>query len=55
MDAERAQQQRNPNDHFMNMPGGEFGPSGEGEMSLMRWINDKVAALFHRLRARRGG
>lgn len=52
MDAERAQNAQDPNDLFINTPEGAFGPSGYSEMNLMRWINDKVASLFRRLRAR---
>lgn len=53
MDADRAQNAKDPNEAFVNTPEGAYGPSGYTEMNLMHWINDKVAALFRRIRAGR--
>jgi hypothetical protein len=55
MDAERAQNAKDPNDLFINTPEGAYGPSGYSEMNLMRWINAKVASLFRRMRSGRRG
>jgi hypothetical protein len=55
MDAERANRFKDPNDAFINTPEGAYGPSGTAEMSLMRWINDRIASLFRRLRPSRRG
>jgi hypothetical protein len=53
MDAERSQDFNDPNELFVNTPEGASGPSGYTEMSVLHWVNDKIAALFRRIRAHR--
>jgi len=52
MDADRAQNSRDPYEIFINTPEGQYGPSGYGEINFARWVNRKVGALFRRLRGR---
>jgi hypothetical protein len=52
MDAERANRLSDPNDAFVNHPGGEFGTDGSGLMNLMGYINDSMAALHRWIRRR---
>ena len=51
MDADRAQNSRDPND-LHNTPEAQYGPSGYGEINFGQWLDGKVAALFRRLRRR---
>jgi hypothetical protein len=53
MDAGRASRLSDPNDAFVNHPGGEFGPDGTGLMNLVGYINGRIAALYRWIRARR--
>lgn len=49
-DAEQSQRYRDPNEHFVNLPGGEFGGTGVGSMGLVSLIGDGLRAVIRFVR-----